>query len=102
MSAEDEFTKYSRLYEELRARVERISEAHKLFEEVQARINDLNQRVSEFTELEEVRAELEALMTSPDETVVVNESRECERCGEAFITHMDATICPPCSEEEAP
>ena len=98
MSTEDEFTQYKRMYEELQQRVSRLSLYQHLFEEVQARLRNLNEQVDDFPGLEEFRAELEALASSQDEMHIEHEEQTCTRCGEKFLTHIDAKLCPRCQD----
>jgi rubrerythrin len=100
MSTEDEFTRYKQLYEELQQRVARLSLYHNLFDQVRSRIEELSRQVEEFPGLEEFRAELESLASTPEEMSLECVERPCARCGKLFLTHMDTDVCPHCEDED--
>lgn len=85
---ESEFERYKRTYDDLKQRVERLSQYQRMYQELQTRMDDLVRQVQELSEQE-----------GEGETEIAWETRTCTRCGASFMSHADASECPDCQAD---
>lgn len=87
---ESEFERYKRTYDDLKLRVERLSQYQRMYQELQTRMDDLVRQVQELSEQE-----------AEGETEIAWEERTCTECGRSFLSHADSPRCPECQTPES-
>ena len=82
---ESEFERYKRTYDDLKLRVERLSQYQRMYQELQTRMDDLVRQVQELAEDQD-----------EGETEIAWETHTCTQCGTTYMSHADTALCPDC------